>query len=89
MSHFHQLTMVKQTAYILDQNRDVPKNKKWKDITINSHQNCLEDKKAFAANFKLVEQESNKVVANRIIQNISEKTSDNKSSFSNNDRKGD
>ncbi len=71
---FHQLTMVKQTAYILDQNRDVPKNKKWKDITINSHQNCLKDKKAFAANFKQVEQESNKVVANRIIQNISEKT---------------
>ncbi len=71
---FHQLTMVKQTAYILDQNREVPKNKKWKDITINSHQDCLEDKKAFAANFKQVEQESNKVVANRIIQNISEKT---------------
>ncbi|MHC4453927.1 MAG: YgiQ family radical SAM protein [Planctomycetota bacterium] len=71
---FHQLTMVKQTAYILDQNRDVPKNKKWKDITINSHKNCLEDKKAFAANFKRVEQESNKVFANRIIQNISEKT---------------
>jgi uncharacterized radical SAM protein YgiQ len=70
---FHQLTMVKQTAYILDQNRDVPKNKKWKDITINSHQDCLKDKKAFAANFKHVEQESNKVSANRIIQNIDDK----------------
>jgi uncharacterized radical SAM protein YgiQ len=71
---FHQLTMVKQTAYIRDQSKGVPKNKNWKDITINSHQNCLEDKKAFAANFKRVEQESNKVVANRIIQNIAEKT---------------
>lgn len=71
---FYQLTMVKQTAYILDQNKNVPKNRKWKDITINSHQNCLEDKKAFAANFKRVEQESNKVSANRIIQGISEKT---------------
>jgi uncharacterized radical SAM protein YgiQ len=70
---FHQLTMVKQTAYILDQNRDVPKNKKWKDITINSHQNCLKDKKAFAANFKQIEQESNKIFANRIIQNIADK----------------
>ncbi len=70
---FHQLTMVKQTAYILDRNRDVPKNKNWKDITINSHQNCLEDKKAFAANFKQIEQESNKIFANRTIQNISEK----------------
>ncbi len=69
---FHQLTMVKQTAYILDQNKDVPKNKNWKDITINSHQNCLKDRKAFAENFKQVEQESNKVIANRIIQNIGE-----------------
>ncbi len=68
---FHQLTMVKQTAYIRDQSQGVPKNKNWKDITINAHQNCLEDKKAFAANFKQVEQESNKVFANRIIQNIS------------------
>jgi len=71
---FHQLTMVKQTAYIRDQSKGVPRNKNWKDITINSHQNCLEDKKAFAANFKQVEQESNKVSANRIIQSISEKT---------------
>jgi len=71
---FHQLTMVKQTAYIRDQSKGIPKNKNWKDITIRSHQDCLEDKKAFAANFKQVEQESNKVFANRIIQNISEKT---------------
>ncbi|MEK6764877.1 MAG: YgiQ family radical SAM protein [Planctomycetota bacterium] len=71
---FHQLTMVKQTAYIRDQSKGIPKNKNWQDITIRSHQDCLEDKKAFAANFKQVEQESNKVFANRIIQNISEKT---------------
>lgn len=71
---FHQLTMVKQTAYIRDQSKGIPKNKNWKDITIRPHQDCLEDKKAYAANFKQVEQESNKVFANRIIQNISEKT---------------
>ncbi len=70
---FHQLTMVKQTAYILDKNKNIPKNKKWKDITINSHQVCMEDKKAFASNFKLVEQESNKVFANRVIQHILDK----------------
>ena len=70
---FHQLTMVKQTGYIRDQSKGVPKNRNWKDITINSHQNCLEDKKAFAANFKQVEQESNKVSANRIIQTFQRK----------------
>ncbi len=65
---FHQLTMVPQTAYLRPVNEDIPKNKNWEDITLNSHEDCLEDKKAFAANFKHVEQESNKTFANRIIQ---------------------
>lgn len=65
---FHQLTMVKQTAYLRQLEDGVPKNKHWKDITLNSHEDCLVDKKAYAANFKHVEQESNKTFANRIIQ---------------------
>ncbi|GJQ59358.1 MAG: YgiQ family radical SAM protein [Candidatus Scalindua sp. AMX11] len=68
---FHQLTMVRQTGYIRENNSGIPRNKHWQDTTIQSHQNCLEDKKAFAANFKQVEQESNKVFAKRIIQDIS------------------
>ena len=71
---FHQLTMVRQTGYIRDRNAGVPKNRNWKDSFITSHQSCLDDKKAFASNFKHVEQESNKVFANRIIQDVSEKT---------------
>lgn len=70
----HQLTMVKQTAYLRNQGNGMPKNKHWNDIYIHSHQKCLEDKKAFAANFKQIEQESNKVFADRIIQTIGEKT---------------
>lgn len=65
---FHQLTMVKQTAYLRPLTDGVPKNKNWKDVKLNSHETCLEDKKAYAANFKHVEQESNKTFANRIIQ---------------------
>lgn len=65
---FHQLTMVKQTAYQRPVDFGVPSNKNWKDITLNSHEVCLEDKKAFAANFKHVEQESNSTRAKRIIQ---------------------
>ncbi|WP_375140178.1 YgiQ family radical SAM protein [Parvicella tangerina] len=65
---FHQLTMVPQTAYLRPVEEGVQKNKNWKDITLNSHETCLKDKKAYAANFKHVEQESNKTFANRIIQ---------------------
>ena len=67
---FHQLTMVKQTSYQRDIDDGVPKNKKWKDIDLNSHEICLQDKKAFAANFKHVEQESNKTFADRIVQKV-------------------
>jgi uncharacterized radical SAM protein YgiQ len=69
---FHQLTMVKQTSYLRPKEDGVPKNKHWKDIELNSHEKCLEDKKAYASNFKHVEQESNKTFANRIIQKVGE-----------------
>jgi len=67
---FHQLTSVKQTSFIT---KDVPKNKNWKDKSLSSHEECLQDKKKYAANFKIVEQESNKSYANRIIQPVGEK----------------
>lgn len=65
---FHQLTMVKQTSYCRPVNEEIPKNKKWDDIELSSHEVCLKDKLKFAANFKHVEQESNKSFAKRIIQ---------------------
>ena len=70
---FHQLTMIKQTAYLTPKNEGVPKNKAWKDVTLNSHKTCLEDKKSYAANFKVVEQESNKTYGNRILQDVNDK----------------
>jgi len=65
---FHQLTMVKQTAYLTSTNSDIPTNKNWKDKELVPHDICLEDKKQFASNFKIVEQESNKTFANRLLQ---------------------
>ncbi|MEY4126013.1 MAG: hypothetical protein RL737_202, partial [Bacteroidota bacterium] len=70
---FHQLTMVKQTAYQRPKTEGVPKNKSWKDITLHSHDACLKDKRTYASNFKHVEQESNKTHADRIIQEVYDK----------------
>lgn len=70
---FHQLTMVKQTAYQRPKEDGVPKNKWWKDIQLHSHEACLNDKKTYASNFKHVEQESNKLQAKRIIQEVNGK----------------
>ena len=67
---FSSLTTVKQTAFLLNKNDEIPKNKNWKDVAIHSHEVCLKDKKLFASNFKVIEQESNKLFANRIFQDV-------------------
>ncbi len=67
---FERITAIKQTVFLVDEEWDVPKNKKWKDIEISSHNVCLKSKRDFAANFKIIEQESNKMEARRIIQKV-------------------
>lgn len=44
--------------------------KRWEDLELSSHETCLKDKTAFAANFKHIEQQSNKVEAKRLIQAV-------------------
>lgn len=70
---FHAIDTVMQTAIQRDPEQ-VPKNKNWDDLWLNSHEKCLRDKLAFAANFKHVEQQSNKVQAKRILQEVNGKT---------------
>ncbi|MDP2088810.1 MAG: YgiQ family radical SAM protein [Flavobacteriaceae bacterium] len=70
---FNSLKTINQTAFLLDDENDLPKNKNWEDVEINSHQQCIKDKKAFAANFKIIEQESNKLNGRRILQNMGQK----------------
>jgi len=71
---FSSLTTIKQTAYLNNTDVKLQKNKNWQDIKINSHEICLQDKKKFAANFKIIEQESNKIFGSRIIQDVGKKT---------------
>ncbi len=71
---FHSIKTIPQTAVLLSEGEKIPKNKTWKDVEIASHDRCLEDKKSYSANFKIVEQESNKMQARRILQRIGDKT---------------
>ncbi|WP_242037299.1 YgiQ family radical SAM protein [Tenacibaculum finnmarkense] len=70
---FSSLKTIKQTAVLIDEHENVPKNKNWEDVEINSHEACLKDKKTFASNFKVIEQESNKLYARRIFQKVGNK----------------
>ncbi|NND35262.1 MAG: YgiQ family radical SAM protein [Saprospiraceae bacterium] len=67
---FSSLRTIPQTAFLQSRETSIPINKHWETLHLSSHEQCLKDKKAYAANFKHVEQESNKVHANRLIQGI-------------------
>jgi uncharacterized radical SAM protein YgiQ len=69
---FSSLRTISQTAFLQPKSLDLPLNKHWETLQLSSHEQCLRDKKAYAANFKHVEQESNKVRANRLTQGIGE-----------------
>ncbi len=67
------LSTIKQTAVMIEEGGKLPKNKNWEDVEIHSHEVCLKDKIKFASNFKIIEQESNKVQARRILQQVGKK----------------
>ncbi|XMO88274.1 YgiQ family radical SAM protein [Algibacter sp. AS12] len=71
---FSSINTVLQTAVLLKEGEKIPKNSNWEDVEIASHEVCLKDKKKYASNFKVIEQESNKLAARRIFQKIGDKT---------------
>ncbi len=67
---FDNLRTLKQIAFLQPKSEPLPKNKQWETVSLSSHEDCLEDKIKYAANFKTVEVESNKWAANRITQDV-------------------
>ena len=64
-----QLNTIPQTAHLC-RKEDIPSGITADDIILNSHEECLRDKRAEAANFKHIEEESNKMHASRLIQEV-------------------
>jgi len=64
----NEMTHIPQTAFQVGRKDPLPSDGLWKTRELSSHEKCLRDKKAFAANFKFVEQESNKTRADRLTQ---------------------
>lgn len=61
------ITDIQQTVY-LRKIDDIPQGIRPDDVVLHSHEECLRNKKAQAANFKHIEEESNKIHAQRILQ---------------------
>ena len=60
---------IRQTAYLVSK-ADIPGGLTPDDIMLHSHEECLRDKKAQAENFRHIEEESNKLHAQRIVQEV-------------------
>ena len=59
-----------QTAVLYPNKEAIPGGIMPDDIVLNSHSECLRDKRAEAANFRHIEEESNKMHASRLIQEV-------------------
>lgn len=68
----HELTQIPQTFYVQSKHEAIS-DSKWEDVVLASHEDCLKDKKSYAANFKIIEQESNIANARRLIQEANDK----------------
>lgn len=58
-----------QTVYLAREN-DIFGGIKKDDIILNSHEKCLKDKRAEAENYRHIEEESNKIHASRLLQQV-------------------
>lgn len=66
----HDIKDVPQTVYIAKHKEDISGGITDDDIILHSHEECLRDKRAEAENFRHVEEESNKMHAQRLIQAV-------------------
>ena len=62
----NELTEIPQTAYVAS---EIPVHD-LKTIELVSHEECLQDKKKYASNFRYVEEESNRIKGARLVQRV-------------------
>ncbi|RYC66859.1 YgiQ family radical SAM protein [Spirosoma sordidisoli] len=70
---FTSMRNINQVAFLHDADTELRDYNNWESVELASHELCLADKIRYAANFKIVEVESNKWQANRILQQVGDK----------------
>ena len=71
---FENIRNIRQTVILANEKEVERVYKKNNYIELSSHRKCLDDKIAFAKNFKHIERESNMINAKTLLQNIGNKT---------------
>jgi len=67
---FKDITSLHQTAFLRKIADKYSSSDEWEELTLNSHEICLTDKVSYAANFRHIEEESNKIEGRKLTQTI-------------------
>ena len=67
--HHSSLLNIPQTVY-LSRREDIPDGIRETDIVLHSHEECLKDKRSQAENFRHIEEQSNMMHAQRLLQGV-------------------
>ena len=67
------ITDIPQTVYLAHKN-NVPPATATNDIVLHSHETCMQNKRAEAENYRHIEEESNKMHACRLLQDVGQQT---------------
>jgi uncharacterized radical SAM protein YgiQ len=67
------VTTIPQTVFLRNTGEAYPTNSKWEELELFSHEVCLSDKLSYAKNFRHIEEESNKMEARKLTQQIGER----------------
>jgi uncharacterized radical SAM protein YgiQ len=70
---FRSLANIPQTAILREQGERFATKREWESVTLASHEECARDKRLQAANFRRVEEESNRLHAARLVQAVGER----------------
>ncbi len=70
---FEEMVNIPQTAFLRPSN-DIPENQFSEEVLLFSHEECLADKRKQAANFRVIEEQSNRLKAARILQGVGRET---------------
>ncbi|MCF6332288.1 MAG: YgiQ family radical SAM protein [Draconibacterium sp.] len=67
------ITTIPQTSFLVDVDEKYATKKNWDEFELASHEDCLVNRKKFARNFMHIEEESNKMEAKKLTQNVGDK----------------
>lgn len=68
------ITTIPQTSFLVEAGEKYATKKNWDEFELASHEECLAERKSFARNFMHIEEESNKMEAKKLTQNVRNKT---------------